>query len=317
MKNWIDNIKKSNIIVESWAGSSTKVAGYIGMLESLYQKSNYRPDLINGVSGGAIITILRIKLMLDPTSINQIIKLGTEFDLETIFEKPPFTTDSIRFKSILNLIKGSPGMASHSKLLDSLFSIFTEEDFNNYKRDPNLPVGLICSVNMENAALRIANIKLEDYTYSELKQDLLASTSIPLVMEPILINDEYYHDGGVRYSNAGSYIIDKLFLNSIVVSKHISLYSRPRDLKDVIKEPIQRTKPGWFKLSGRLVLRVFKIRMYQNSKFCELAEIRQARSKKIILKQFFLPQILKSLFDTDKDSLRKLYEEGKKSIGNL
>lgn len=317
IKEYLNKRQVNKITVESWAGSSTKIAGYIGMLESLYNNRNYKPDIINGISGGAIISILRLKLILDSDSMNEIIELGTEFNLETIFKDPPFNKKRIKIKSIINLVKGKPALSSHEKLLDSLFSIFTKQDFYNYKHDSKLPIVLICSTNMENGSLRIVNIKEKCYTYSDLKKDLLASTSIPMVMEPILINDQYHHDGGVRYSNAGFYIINKLLKQGVIVKQHVSLYSRPRDLTDIIKDPIDRTKKTFFRFSGRFLLRVFKIRMYQNSKFCETSELKQARQHKIVLKQFFLPNILKSFFDTDEKLLKKLYEEGKKSIGRF
>lgn len=306
--------KKTNkkLVVESWAGAATKISGYVGMTMSLIKQKNYNPDVIVGVSSGAVVGLMRVALMVKPSLIPALDELGRSFTLEDIFDESPLgKKGGLTVKSILRGVRGKLSLAEHKKLSKTLKKFFTKEVYSEYIKG-DYPDLLICSTDIDNGNYIIENAK--DLSYDGLFSSILASSAIPALMSPLSIINRKIMDGGIRYSNSGWYVIYKLIEEGYEIDSHVSLYSRPKDISNEIDTPLNLSKSVLFRGILGVVGRSISIMMFQNSKFCEFTEQQMSEKYKYNLHQFFLPKILDSALDTDKEQLEELYLSGRDSI---
>lgn len=303
--------------IESWAGASTKISGYIGMIYEL-SKKKYNPDIIIGTSSGSIASLMRISLMINPHKMGDLVHLAKNFDLEDIFNISPVNKKGkIRPNSLFRLFRGKLSMGEHNKLVDTLKDFFTEEVYSEYIKG-DYPDLLLCSTNINNGSFNIENAK--DLSYEDIFHHVLASTSIPVATQPLYISNDITYDAGVRFSNPGCYLIHKMIKNGYHVSSHKSFYSRPQDISGIISKKVNVDSLKdrlFFKGAAKVAGRCTDIYMFQNSKFCEWLEEYQSDREGYDLQQFFLPKILDSTYDVDQEQLEKLFYLGRTSIAKF
>tara|TARA_R110000803_G_scaffold10096_2_gene31254 strand:+ start:376 stop:1350 length:975 start_codon:yes stop_codon:yes gene_type:complete len=323
MNDKIEYIRKDRTTqfkIESWSGAATKIGGYIGMITELIKKPNSTPDIIIGTSSGAIASLLRVSLMVNPLMLPHIIKLAIKLSLDDIFNISPVNKKGgLRGSSIVRLIRGKLSMGEHYQLTKTLKKLFTEHMYNEYRRiEHRYPDLLICSTDIDSGKFIVVNAK--DLSYEDIFKHILASTSIPLATQPMSIGGNLNLDAGITFGNPGCYLIHKMIKGGYTVRAHNSFYSRPQDISGSITEKVEvlRLKDRlMFKGASKIVSRVVDLMLLQNSKSCEWLESYQSEKQGYELQQVFIPKILDSTYDVDEDQLKELYEAGKRSLVNF
>jgi len=276
----------------SLSGGATKFAGIVSCAKGAVD-SGFKPTHIVGVSAGALATLPIALGMFDKA-----IEIGNNIKLKDIFSSLP-VKDNGKFTlaALCRLITGkkSLGVQKTDELVKKLI---TNEIFDKYKKG-DYPECYVLAVNFSTAGRKLFRVK--DLSYEEYILAVSASSHIPLVSQPVEINNEFYFDGGVRDHNPGHYALSKL---NIEFKEVISIYSRPK-LEETYDE-------SWQKSLFEIFSRTIDIMNIEISKSDELLEIDTCKERNIKLTQFFLPKVLTSLFDTDTNRLIELSEKSYK-----
>ena len=215
----------------SGGGSKGAFAG--GLIEYLVNKENKSWDLFVGTSTGSLITPLvsfgRIQELFDGyTNINQ----------KDIFKVNPFKIKgkktSINFLNVFyNMFirgKESFGDATNLKLLIDRF--VNEDDFNKLKETNKNVI-----ITVTNSTLATVEYKsLQESSFSDFKEWMLASCTIPPFMEYVHKNGYQYSDGGMKNPipiqeaiNRGATEIDVVVLRKKESNLPIKVIKNPFD----------------------------------------------------------------------------------------
>ncbi|MCM1290917.1 MAG: patatin-like phospholipase family protein [Prevotella sp.] len=147
------------------SGGGARGFAHVGVLMA-FERFGKRPDIISGVSAGAIAGVLYAS-GLSPLEI-----------IECFASKPKlgdFTEWSIPKSSFLRLTK-------FAKLLDNWLPVKNLEDLQ-------IPT-MVCATDFDNG-------KSVGWSKGEIVPRVLASCSIPIIFQPVRINGVHYVDGGV------------------------------------------------------------------------------------------------------------------------
>jgi NTE family protein len=155
------------------SGGATRGYAHLGMLDVLY-KHDIKPEIISGTSIGALTGAL-LADGHEPEAIYAAFKKKSFYN----FVRPAF-----KFGGILNL----DGMAN---FLGELLSAKTFEDLK-------IPLRVVATDYMKGTA--------EIFDSGPLLQALMASSAVPMVFQPIKIEERYFIDGGL-YHNLPTKII--------------------------------------------------------------------------------------------------------------
>jgi len=199
------------------SGGGNRGAIHIGVLHA-FDVNNIKIDAISGTSAGAIVgamycaghSAMELKAILESQTIGKMLHF------------------SIKKTSIANL--------------NGLRKVLTEHIPNN-SYDSLIRKLYVCASNMEDA-------RFEIFTSGDLFTHVCASACVPIIFEPIIINDKHYIDGGL-FNNLP---VDPLLNNyHTVIGVHVNNYkiSGPYNMKTiasqifstVIKENVKRNMP--------------------------------------------------------------------------
>ncbi|HNW56793.1 MAG TPA: patatin-like phospholipase family protein [Bacteroidales bacterium] len=146
------------------SGGGARGFAHLGLIEALHEAGIY-PDIISGTSAGALVGVL----YADGYSPKEIMKLmdhGSTFD----FVRPAMPREGLlQISGIIKILKSSLRAKTFEELKIPLF--VTATDLNNGK------------------AVR--------FSKGELVDPVIASSSIPVLFQPVIINNVHYVDGGV------------------------------------------------------------------------------------------------------------------------
>jgi predicted acylesterase/phospholipase RssA len=271
----------------SISGGSTKILGFYGLLEDL----EYNPDIIIGVSAGAILSLPIACNKLKSETFRNILfnlKYSHFFDKSPVKENGEF-----RWTSLLRIIMGKKSLGTQNNLVKTLKSIISQEDYSNFLISGKI-VYVTC-VDLKTGKPKY--FKLNNYKYEDALILINASASIPIFTEPVKFGKYELVDGGLRDHNASHYILKKY-----QITKLISLYSRPKD--HVLS--YVRT----FNILS-ILERVIDTMSLEISINDEMLESELCLKNNIEYKAFHLPLLTKSLYDINKERLYKLYLSGK------
>ena len=274
--------------VLSLSGGATRFVGISGCAIELI-KQGYKPDVIVGVSAGAIASV-PIALGL----YNQVIDKGLSITLKDIFKVVPINEKGrITIHGIIRLLLGynSIGVQQVDKLLSELVS---KDKFAEYVSG-NYPTCYCSAVNMETGEKEWFNLKECDY--NTFLKAVSASSHIPLASQAININNKLYYDGGLRDHNLGCSFVEEF--NG--VTELVSIYGRPQGLMANLST--------WNKSLFSILDRTMDIMQNEISRSDEYLEKEYCQNNNIKLTQLFLPRILTTLYDTDINRLIQLYHE--------
>lgn len=146
------------------SGGGVRGLAHIGAIKALNEKGIF-PDVIAGASAGALIATL----YADGYTPDEIMAFFKEKELLKYVEIIIPKTSLVKMTGIIKL-------------------------FNKYLRaktfeELKIPVII--------AASNISKGKIEYFSQGELHKPLIASASIPVLFNPVKINDDYYVDGGL------------------------------------------------------------------------------------------------------------------------
>jgi len=281
------------------SGAATKIAGLAGASDYIYNVAGYRPTDITGVSSGALLGIPIAMRKWDGLR-----NLTQTFTLDDIFDKKPINKDNkITFRAKSRAILGKTSFGTQNNLYKTLASVISENEFKRYQEGdyPNVWIG---SVNFIDGSRIIINLKEKKYSYYDFLTYTIASASIPLAVESVYHNNMILYDGGVRNHILSAWALEELKN----IKETISVFARPQNYSNILDRE-------W---EDKNMIKVFErftdISVIEISKRDEKEEqLLLSNNKKIKNKQIFIPSIIKELYDTNPEKLRKLYNAGFKT----
>ncbi|MCH5236237.1 MAG: patatin-like phospholipase family protein [Muribaculaceae bacterium] len=159
------NFKKDHSVGLALSGGGAKGFSHIGVLMA-FNRFGIKPDIMSGVSAGAIASVL-YAAGLSPTDI---VKCFTEAS-----KLSDFTDWAIPRKGFLKLDR-------FGKLLQDWLPVRNLEDLK-------IPT-VVCATDIDNG-------KSVGWSKGEIIPRVIASCSIPVIFNPVRINNVNYVDGGV------------------------------------------------------------------------------------------------------------------------
>jgi hypothetical protein len=280
------------------SGAATKIAGLAGASYYLFNEYGYRPNIITGISSGAILTVPIAMRKWD--TINYLVK---NFKLEDIFDHPPVNENNkVRLNAYLRAATGKPSFGTQNNLPKTLSKVITEDDWYRYQVG-DFPDCYIGSVDFKTGGRHIVNLKNKGISYERYLKLVNASASIPLAVEPVKLDGKILFDGGTRNHILGPWALEE-FEN---VKQSVSIYARPKDYFGLVD-------PTW---TDKNMINVFErytdIATIETSKNDEKNEILLSNKEGVDLTQIFIPSVIKELYDTDPSKLSMLYDVAYKS----
>lgn len=191
-------MKKIGIVL---SGGGARAFGHIGVLKALYEKG-IKPNTYSGTSAGALLGAL----------------LAAGYDLETI-TRISKKTDFFNFK---HLKFGKAGFFSMTAFQNIIEEHIPGNSFESLKQPLTV------------AATDVINGKTEYFNKGKLSIAVMASSCIPMVYEPVKINDTYYLDGGLL----NNFPIEPLLNNcDFIIGSYVNDISRKLEhlhMKDML-----------------------------------------------------------------------------------
>lgn len=159
-------------------GGGGKGAYQIGVLKAL-KEQGYLDD-VKGISGASIGAVNSLLYAMDDVEL--MYKAWKEIDMDTVFDiELDMLAEKKLYFSRHEMISMLEKYIDFDKILDGRYEIYHS----------------LCKLNSELQPLEAEYRKLSDYDVETIKNILLASTSMPVIYEPVKIGDNYYRDGGI------------------------------------------------------------------------------------------------------------------------
>jgi len=212
--------KKHKTIGLALSGGGIRGSIHVGVLQA-FKENNIKIEAISGTSAGAIVGALY------SSGINPL-------EIKEIFKKR-------NFKNTFHFSLKSGGIATMKHLRKILKSNINE---NNYKNLNNKL--FICASNIDNAEYEI-------FSEGDMFSHVCASASVPIIFEPIIINNMHFVDGGL-FNNLP---VEPLLNNyDIVIGVHVNNYKLPE-------------KYNITKVANQIFSMVIKQNVKRNMKKCD------------------------------------------------
>jgi|GEM_PF-380619 len=300
------------------SGGGTKIAGLYGAAETIIFSKGYRPDIISGISAGAILAVPLAMAMKKPELRAKIRKMVLNPTMKQIFDIPPTNQKGkLRiFNAILRLVCGKSSFGSQANLKKTLGALITEELFHEYVSDEDFPICIVGTVDFYTGKNFYFNLK--EQTYSNFLELVNASASLPIfttgyAFDGVLKDFEgksstnskaLLFDGGVRDHSPTQRILKSTMFKSKIAETG-TIFSRPKLLKDILN-------PNNFK-AGKIMSilsRYVEITNAEVSKNDEQNEQRliQASGGKIFDHGIvYLDRVMDEVYEVDAQKAHSLY----------
>ncbi|WP_306640053.1 patatin-like phospholipase family protein [Sanyastnella coralliicola] len=294
------------------SGGGTKISGLFGAAEYVMRDRQYQPDIISGISAGAILSLPMALGKYD--EIKQLV-LNLEFD-SFFSESPVSKNGKIRlWNAFSKILNGRYYLGVQKNLEKTLSTVITFEEFEAYKTNDKLPICIVGTVDFYTGKRFYFNLK--ELTYDQMLKMVNASASLPIFTPGVLLkgpikdfegegskNDQLLlFDGGVRDHSPSAKVLSS---NKYDIKESATIYSRPDDPHDFIDHTS-------FQPSNLLTIleRYVVITNNEISKNDELIE-QQVMENKGIKDHgtVFLPRITQGVYDIDQARLKALYQGG-------
>ena len=297
------------------SGGGTKIAGLFGVAESIIYDRGYIPDIISGISAGAILA-LPLALGKREEIRQQVLNIS----LDDFFEVSPIHTNGKikTLNAVWKLIRGKHYLGDQKNLEKTLAKMVSRAAFEAYKIDKSKAICVVGSVDFYTGARLYINLKT--VSYENFLKFVNASASIPIFTPGIAMNGPIsdfenetiafpkllLFDGGVRDHSPTNKIISSE-KPDFQVSETTSIFSRPDDIRDIIS-PKNFTPKNLLSILERYI----EISNAEISKNDEVQEKNTVQNKGIIDHgTFYLPRIMQGVYDVNKTRLMELYEAAK------
>jgi predicted acylesterase/phospholipase RssA len=282
------------------SGGGTKISGLLGAAEVLLTQKKYKPDVISGISAGAILSV-----PLAMGKLEVVKELVLNLTLETFFSECPVNENgSFRWAGIWKAITGKPYLGKQGNLEKTIRKVISKEEFKVYQQDDSMPICIVGAVDFITGKRVYFNLK--QVSYEDFPKIVNASSSIPIFTNGIKLTVEgkqtYLYDGGVRDHIASHYVLaESEFKGKITES--VSIFSRPEDYKALTET-----------FDDKNLIMVL-------SRYVDITNVEISKNDEMLLREYcsdhkikntilYLPRVMRSIYDTDKNRLRLLYEKG-------
>lgn len=168
------------------SGGGMRGAAHIAVLKAL-EEYDLRPDIISGTSAGAIVGAF-YAAGKTPDEMLEIVRTGNFF-----------SRSAFRFSR--------NGIFSPAFLLSIFQSHLAENDFS------------ILKIPLYAAATEITEGKTEYFSSGRLFEVLLATSAVPFIFPPVILNDKFYVDGGVLNNMPTEIIQDQC---NFLIGSHVN-----------------------------------------------------------------------------------------------
>lgn len=165
------------------SGGGNRGALQVGALIALYE-NGFRPDMLIGVSAGALNAALLAAFYDRPSAIERLIQVWSQVTTEDVYPGG-------RVGMLLRTLAGAPSLFPNDRFVDFLQRVMPEEQpcFG----DLSGPQLYIVASRMDSGALRVFGDNPDD----RILDALMASTAVPPLHPPWKVNEEWLMDGGV------------------------------------------------------------------------------------------------------------------------
>ncbi len=298
------------------SGGGTKIAGLFGAAEAIITQKNYHPDVISGISAGALLS-----LPLALGKLARIKELVLNLDFDTFFNVNPVNKKgNIRvFNAIKKIIGGKPYLGKQDNLAKLLREVVTQNEFADYQRDEALAVCIVGSVDFYTGRRFYMNLK--EVAYDDFVNFVNASASIPIFTQgfefsrPIRDFEDrqssyskiLLYDGGVRDHSPTAKILASPVFD---IRESCTLFSRPEALEDILA-PEDFEPKNLLSILDRYV-EITNAEVSKNDATLEKEVIRDKNIKDH--GTIYLPRVMKSVYDVDNGRLQELYNRSQDAV---
>lgn len=282
------------------SGGGTKIAGLFGVAEALILEKKFKPDVISGISAGAILS-----LPLALGKLDEVRELVLNFTLDDFFSSSPVKENGgFTGAAIWRVLTGKPYLGKQENLEKKLRSIVSEAEFLAYQKDNTKAACIVGAVDFITGGRKFFNLK--KVSYADFPKVVNASSSLPIFTKGFQMKvdgeDTYLYDGGVRDHIATAYILEESEYKD-QFDESISIFSRPEDFKVL---PNEFNDKNVMAILSRYI-DITNVEVSKNDEF-HLDEV--CRVKKIRNVKLYLPRVMKTVYDTDPQRLRQIYQAG-------
>ncbi|HKR06132.1 MAG TPA: patatin-like phospholipase family protein [Bacteroidia bacterium] len=304
------------------SGGGTKIVGLFAAAEVIIREKNYKPDLISGISAGAILSVPLAMRMWDKMhAMLGSIKLDAFFNVLPVKEDGSFRP----IHTLWQIITGKHYLGEQYNLEKTLSKVITQTDFTNYKTDNTFATCVVGSVDFIRGERVYINLK--QVSYENFLSMVNASSSLPVFTPGIKhgpINDFegtkrpkegdrlMLFDGGVRDHAPTLRMLESKQWN---ITETCTIFSRPKN-NEILKPSY---KDASFPKNILEVLNKFvDISNTEISKDDECLEedFLLANPKIIDHGRYFLPPIMNGVYDVDPSRLKQLFDAGQLNTRN-
>ncbi|UCF96871.1 MAG: patatin-like phospholipase family protein [Spirochaetaceae bacterium] len=175
------------------SGGGAKGAFATGVIRHIFE--TYRGtgwfSIIGGCSTGALITPLAGLLAAPPEIAEEAMEqLIAQYSMVT-------TADILEKKSVIEFVKRQECLNKSAPLRKRVQEVFRPECFEWLKR-ADMPYCYVVYTNYQSGALEVVSPKDPGMTRERFIDAMIASASVPVLMEPTIIEGQVCYDGGVR-----------------------------------------------------------------------------------------------------------------------
>jgi len=276
------------------SGGGTKGEAIKTVWDTAVYKEGFKPDVISGNSVMALIQVAFALGIHNKDIREKLDILLASFTLDTIWRISPIGKNGgVTARAVFRGVTGKSGLGEMS--IDSVLSeLIPEDTFRLYQKNDKYADCINVSVDFKTGSRVIKSMK--EVSYKEFLLYSKASASIPVFSEPVCIDGKILFDGGVRDHSIGAEVMKRYSPNETV-----SVFSRPANYNITDNE--------WeAKNVLEVLFRTIDIMNMEISKNDEFEQIKISKEKNIKLTQVFLPKIMKSPYDTNRDRLNDLKE---------
>lgn len=289
------------------SGGATKAAGEVGAARYIMEDCGYMPDIISGISAGAVLSLPIALASKYPYLWPEIKKMSVNLEFDSIFSVSPLNKKGTGLAvfpgGLFRILRKKESLGVMGNLKNTLRKLVTCERFLSYcNPEYGYPDVYVGSVDVKTGNISYLNLK--DLSYEEALDKIVASSSIPIIAETVKIQSGYHLDGGLRDNIGSVYLLNKFGKQ---ITECVSIYSRPKQLHQILDE-------NWVpKDIFKVVERTVDILMLEISKSDELIETLMCEQRNIKRNAIFVPKVLEELLEVDTNKLQKLYYEGYKA----
>lgn len=266
------------INILSNSGASTNLEAIAGASIGVLERG-FKPDLIDGNSSGALIAPL-----LSMGRLEDLKYFALNYGPESAFSISPINSKgSPTLRGLFRVLKGKGSLGEMKCLYRTLMEAFTPQDWKLWRSSSNMPDIVVATVGYNSGKLFKTNLKAID-DYEKVIKYIIASASIPLMVEGVEIDGEIHYDGGWRTHTLAPHT--QQTYKQYGIKRHISIYSRPKNY--LIKRDDE--SPNFL----NVLTRSFEIMNTEISKANELDEMAFRIDNNLSLNDMiFMPHLLK------------------------